>query len=172
MVIANILLIIGLSCAAFLIVFAFIPVIFFWGAVYLPTKKEAVEKMIELAKIKPGEKAVDLGAGDGRLVIALAKADIEAHGYEINPILILLAKINIYKAGLKGKAFIHFKNFWQEDLSRFDIVVVFGIGHIMEKLEKKLDKELKKGARVVSNSFTFPNWRLSKKENGVFLYEK
>jgi len=172
MVFTDLLLIIGLVCVAFLIVFAFIPVIFFWGAVYLPTKKEAMEEMIALANIKPGEKAVDLGAGDGRVVVCLAKAGLEAHGYEINPVLVLLAKINIRKAGLRGKAFIHFKNFWQEDLSRFDVVAVFGIGHIMDKLEKKLDKELRKGARVVSNSFSFPNWKPSKKEKGVFLYEK
>jgi len=169
---ANFLLIAALAFAIFLVVFAFVPIIFFWGAVYLPTQKQTVKKMIELAKIKPGEKAVDLGSGDGRLVIALAKSGAEAHGFEINPILVLLARINILRAGLRGKAFVHCRSFWNENFSEFDIVVIFGIGHIMDKLGKKLDKELKKGTRVVSNSFLFPNWQLLKKETCVFLYEK
>ena len=48
----------------------------FWGAVYDPTKRRRVEEMIKIANIKPGEKAADLGAGDGRLVIALAKSGV------------------------------------------------------------------------------------------------
>jgi len=148
-----------------------LPLFFFWGAIYLPTKKDTVKKMIELAEIKPGEKAVDLGAGDGRLVIALAKSGAEAHGYEINPFLVLFAKLNIHRAGLKDKAFIHFKNFWEVNLSDFDIVAVFGISHIMEKLEAKLKKELKVGTRIISNSFSFPGWSASKKDGGVYLYK-
>jgi ribosomal protein L11 methylase PrmA len=171
MILGKFVLIVGLLIVFFLILFAFVPLIFFWGAIYLPTKKETIKKMIELAKIKPGDRAVDLGAGDGRLVIALAKAGAEAHGYEINPFLVFLAKLNIYRAGLKNKAFIHFKNFWEEDLSDFDIVVVFGISHIMKKLEAKIEKELKVGTRIISNSFSFPGWSASKKEDGVYLYK-
>lgn|SRR4030042_914004 len=169
---AEFILIIVLIFVAALLLFAFIPLIFFGGAIYLPTKKNAIKKMIELAEIKPEDKAVDLGAGDGRLIIALAKAGVEAHGYEINPFLVLLAKINIYRAGLKDKAFIHFKNFWEVDLSDFNVVAVFGITHIMEKLETKLERELKVGTRIVSNSFSFPNWPPIKKNGGVYLYKK
>lgn len=169
---ANFLLVVALIFVFFLILFAFVPTMFFWGAVFLPTKKETVKKMITLARVKPGEKAVDLGAGDGRLVIALAKAGAEAHGFEINPILVLLARINILRAGLKGKAFIHCNNFWKENFSEFDIVTVFGIGQIMKQLETKLEQELKTKARVVSNGFSFPNWPLSQKEAGIYLYEK
>ena len=150
-------------------IFAIFPV-FFKGAIYLPTQKRTVKKMVELANIKPAEIAVDLGSGDGRLVIALAKAGAKAHGYEINPLLVLLAKRNIRKAKLEGRAFIHFKNFWKEDFSRFDVVTIFGIGYAMESLERKLKKELKNGARVVSNAFPFPNWQYTKKEDAAFLY--
>ena len=152
-------------------IFAIFPILF-KGAIYLPTQKRTVKKMIELASIKPGEVAVDLGSGDGRLVIALARAGAEAHGYEINPLLVLLAKWNIRKAGMKGKAFVYFKNLWKEDFSRFDIVTIFGIGYAMKSLEQKLKKELKTGARVVSNAFPFPNWQHEKKEDTAFLYRK
>jgi len=143
-----------------------------WGAIYVPSAEKKIKKMIEFAEIKLGEKAADLGAGDGRLVIALAKKGIEAHGYEINPILAWRARRNINKAGLKGKAFIHWKSFWNEDLSKFDIITVYGIGFIMKRLEKKLRKELKNNARVISNAFCFPSWSQIKKEDGVYLYKK
>jgi len=143
----------------------------FWGAIYVPTKPGIVKKMINLADIKPGDKAVDLGSGDGRLVIALAKAGAEAHGYEINRFLVCLARKNIRQAGLSDRAFILLKSFWEQDFSKFDIVTIYGMSHIMKKLELKLKKELKPNAKVVSNSFTFPNWQHSKKEEGVYLYE-
>jgi hypothetical protein len=49
--------------------------------------------------------------------------------------------------------------------------MIFGIGHIMGRLERKLEKELKPGSRVVCNLFALPNWE-GKKENGVFVYER
>lgn len=141
------------------------------GAFYAPSAKREIEKMVLISRIKHGEKAVDLGSGDGRLVIVLARAGAEAHGYEINPILVWWSKLQIKKAGLSSKAFIHRKNFWNSNLSDFSIISVFGIKHIMERLEVKLKKELKPGSRVVSNYFVFPNWKHSKKESNAYLYE-
>ena len=144
----------------------------FLGAFFASSKKEIVKTMVLLSDIKPGEKAIDLGSGDGRLVIALAKKGAQAHGYEINPLLVFLSRNNIKQAGLQGKAFIHFGNFWLLDFSEFDVVTVYGISHMMKRLEVKLKKELRPGARVVSNYFVFPNWPPSKKENSVRLYKK
>jgi cyclopropane fatty-acyl-phospholipid synthase-like methyltransferase len=141
------------------------------GIFYVPTDRKKLNKMIEFARVRNGEKAADLGSGDGRLVIALAKMGAEAHGYEINPLLVILSRINIRRMGLSGKAFAHWKNFWKEDFREFDIITVYGFSYMMTKLEKKLKSELVPGARVVSNSFHFPNWPASKEENKVFLYE-
>jgi SAM-dependent methyltransferase len=142
----------------------------FRGAIYAPSREERIEKMIKLSGIKLGEKAVDLGAGDGRLVIALARAGTLAQGFEIDPFLVLLARRNIRRAGLADKAFVYWKNFWQTDLSQFDIVAVYGLNSIMKRLEAKLKGELKAGARVVSNYFTFPDWPEAKSEGSVHLY--
>ena len=142
------------------------------GAFYASTRAETVKKMVELAQIKPGEKAVDLGSGDGRLVIALARADAKAFGYEIDPLLVWLSRRQIRRAGLEKQAFIYRQNFWNEDLSGFDVVAVYGIGQMMKKLERKLKRELKTGARVVSNYYTFPDWAESKKEDRLHLYRK
>jgi cyclopropane fatty-acyl-phospholipid synthase-like methyltransferase len=144
----------------------------FWGAIYVPTSEKRVEQMIGLLDLNSAHKAADLGAGDGRLVIAFAKLGIESHGYEINPFLVLLGRKNIKKAGLENKAFMHFKNLWQEDLKGFDVITLYGMRHMMARLEKKLDKELKPGSMIVSNYFTFPKWKPSSQEDNLYLYIK
>jgi cyclopropane fatty-acyl-phospholipid synthase-like methyltransferase len=143
----------------------------FRGAPFVPTQKQTLEKMIEAAKIQPGEKLADLGSGDGRILIAAARAGAEAHGYEINPLLFFWSRWKIRQAGLASKAFVHWKNFWLADFSDYDIVMLFGITGIMPKLETKLKTELKPGARVVSNIFKFPNWE-STKEGAISIYRK
>jgi len=152
--------------------------LFFWiipfslkGAIFDPSRKKDVEKMLELAEIKGEEISADLGSGDGRVVIAFARKGIQAHGFEINPLLVIISKINIRRAGLKRKAFIHWKNFWKADLSKFDIITVFQVDFAMNELENKLKKELKPEAKVISNQWTFPNWKYSKYENGIYVYE-
>lgn len=144
----------------------------FWGPIYVPTRQVQVKKIIEIADIKLGDKAADLGSGDGRLVIALAKAGAESYGYEINPLIVGLSKKNICKENVADRAFIRLKNFWRQDFSDFDIITVYGMDHVMGKLETKLKKELKTGARVVSNGFEFPSWPPSKKKDNIYLYIK
>ena len=146
--------------------------LFFWGAIYVPINDRKLKKIIELANIKPNDKVVDLGSGDGRLVVAFSKLGVKSYGYEINPFLVRRSIKSIKKAGLEEKAFVSQDNFWKKDLSEFDVVVIYGMGHMMGTLEKKLKKELKSGARVISNSFQFPDWTPVKKEDNVFLYEK
>jgi cyclopropane fatty-acyl-phospholipid synthase-like methyltransferase len=143
----------------------------FKGAPFLPTTQAKVEQMILAAKILPGERLADIGSGDGRILIAAAKAGAIAHGYEINPFLIWWSRIKIRQAGLSDRAFVHWKNFWLQDLSEYDIITVFGITNIMPDLEKKLQKELQPGARVICNIFPFPNWPRSENKE-VYLYKK
>ncbi len=141
----------------------------FRGAPFVPTQADALERMIRSAEIKPGEKLADLGSGDGRIVIAAAKAGAEAHGFEINPLLVWYSRRQIKKAGLNGKAFIHWKSFWYQDFSSYQIVTLFGITSIMKNLEQKLKTELSPGSRVVSNIFRFPNWEYTK-DGSVYTY--
>lgn len=140
------------------------------GAPFVSSRQEQVLKMLKLTNAKPGEKAADIGSGDGRIVIALAKIGVEAHGYEIDPWLIWKSRQKIKKAGLENKARIHWRNFWHEDFSSFDILTIYGIKHIMKRLENKLKKELKTGARVVSNGFKFPNWQPQQSQDNIHLY--
>jgi hypothetical protein len=164
---------------SFIIAFILIYTFFFvwpwlFGAPFEPTKEKKVKKMIKLAKIKKTDKAVDLGSGDGRLVIALAKAGAkEAHGYEINPLLVFISRRRIKKARLQKKAKIHWANFWRTSLKDYDVVTLFQFPTIMKRLGKKLRRELKKGSRVVSYHWKFHNWKPSKVvDKDIYLYKK
>jgi len=126
--------------------------------------------MIELAKIKKGDKVCDLGSGDGRLVIMAAKKGAKAVGFEINPFLVLISWLKILLAGVRKNAQVQWRNFWWQDVSEADIVLLYLITHQMEKMEKKLKKELKPGARVISYIFKFPHWQHSFDDKKHRLY--
>lgn len=139
---------------------------------YVETPSEKVEKMVAFANVKPGQKSVDLGSGDGRVVIAMAKAGASAYGFEHIERYVRRAKINIVKEGLVGKAFVLLADFWEEDLSRYDIVTIYGMAALMEKLEKKLRMELRPGTVVISNGFKIPQWKEIKEDDHLHFYIK
>lgn len=143
----------------------------FRGAPYQPTPHSIVQEMIALAEIQEGERVADIGAGDGRIVIAFAKAGAEAHGFEVNPLLTLLARFNMWRRGVSGKAFVYQKNLWQQDFSSFQVVTIYGIGGMMGRLEEKLKQELPSGARIISHRFQFPGLEPSKRRGKLIRYD-
>ena len=138
---------------------------------YFQTSRYRVETMVELADAKHGEKAADLGSGDGRIAIAFAQRGIEMHGYEIDEELKHLSEENYKKLNLTN-VFIHNKDFWQEDLSIYNIICCYPMPTIMGRLEKKLQEELKPSARVLLNYFPFKHWKEKKIKDNIFLYLK
>lgn len=141
------------------------------GAPYAPMRKTHLQQMIKVLAVKKGERAVDIGAGDGRVVIALARAGADAHGFEINPLLVLWGKINIMRSGMSGKAHMHLQNFINADFSTFDIFTTYLTKYGMANVERKLTKEAKKSARVAADFFPLPNWKPTKHVDTIFLYE-
>lgn len=137
---------------------------------YFKTTRIRVTAMVALSKIKKGEHVADLGAGDGRISIAFAKKGAIVTAYEIDEKLAKLAQENIKKENLEHLVGIEQKDFWKEDLGKFDIIAVYPMPDIMEELEEKLLKELKPGARVITNYYEFPNWKVTEKKENVFLY--
>lgn len=128
--------------------------------------------MMTLATIKPGEQAADLGSGDGRIVIALAKHGAQAVGYELDEKLIQLAEENILKEHVKQNARIFHKDFWGENLSQYSVITVYPMPDIMETLEEKLLQELNPGSRVLVNYYPFPHWKETAEKDHVYLYVK
>ncbi|MGO9307541.1 MAG: class I SAM-dependent methyltransferase [Spirochaetia bacterium] len=140
------------------------------GAIYDPSSRTEAETMASLAEVRPGEKAADLGSGDGRVVCALARAGAEAHGYEINPVLVLVSRRNIRREGLGGRAFIHWGNFWRRTMSAYSLITVFQVGFVMARLEAKLGRELAPGARIVSHYWRFPGLSPERSQGNIYRY--
>jgi len=160
---------IAIVLAAFSLVFGF----FFplsRGAIFVPSTREKTLLMSEMAEVEPGDRAVDLGSGDGRVVIELARRGAAAEGYEINPVLVLVSRIAIRTAGLRGRAAIHWGSFWRADLSRFDAVIVFQGSFVMRRLESKLRRELPRGARVISDYWRLPGLAADTTRGTVYRY--
>ena len=139
---------------------------------FVQSSWQRVEIMMEFARIEKGEKAVDLGSGDGRLVIEMAKKGAEAHGFEIRKELVKKSRDTIRKANLSESAFIHHANFWGVNLYPFDVITIYGLPFLMARLGTKLEKEAKPGARIISNAFHIRTWYPKKQRDGVFLYIK
>lgn len=146
----------------------------FTGAPFAVSSRAKMTKMMPLIKEaavgRENLTVVDLGSGDGRIVAALAQNGFIARGLEINPFLVWYSRLKIKLAGLDKKALIKRANYWQEDFSQYDIVVLFGVFYIMAKLEKKLLTELKPGAVVICNHYRFPVWQPFRQEGDIYLY--
>jgi precorrin-6B methylase 2 len=140
------------------------------GAIYFPTSHVQVDLMIRMASLKRGDVMADLGSGDGRMIIACARQGIRAEGYEINPLLVFFSRRDIRRAGLQDLATVRWKSLWRADLAPCDAVFVYGIPYIMDGLRQKLERELRPGAKVVSNTFPFPDWAPLTTENKIYLY--
>ena len=144
------------------------------GPFFAPTTDKRIKQILQLAKLKPGMKVIDLGAGDGRILIGLVKAhpQITAVGVELDPKYVRLTKANIKAAGLENKIQIKQASFWNTDLSKYDVITIYGIQRIMGKLEKKLKGEIKKSCKVISVFFHFPSWEPKEQLGDIRLYKK
>jgi cyclopropane fatty-acyl-phospholipid synthase-like methyltransferase len=129
-------------------------------APYYPTPISIVEAMLDAAKLQPDELLVDLGSGDGRIVL-LAARDFGARavGYELEDNLVKSSRRQIQEMRLEDKAEIRQQDLFTAELGDADVVTVYLLPRAMKTLEPILEKSLKKGARVISHDFTFPTWK-------------
>ena len=144
-----------------------------FGVEWVPSPQGIVDRMLKLADVKKGDVVYDLGSGDGRIVISVAKRGAKAVGVELDPLRVLISRIKIKLSGLENKAKILYGNFYKTDVKNVNVITAFLLPKTMEKIENKLRKELRKGSRVVSYRFVFKNWKPLKidKENKIYLYK-
>jgi ubiquinone/menaquinone biosynthesis C-methylase UbiE len=135
-------------------------------APYYPTPETIVLKMLQLGNLKPGEKMVDLGSGDGRIVIMAAqKFHADATGIELDKDLCRQSLERIRKLGLEKTAHIINGDILKEDYTSADLITVYLLPNSNDKVQPLLERELKKGARVVAHDFEFRNWSPEKVED-------
>ena len=135
-------------------------------APYVPTKSEAIRKILKLAGVKKGKKFYELGSGDGRVVLEAAKMGADAVGIEQSWLRVLYSK---YKSQNQaphltcGKAKFHHGNIFKKNYQDADIVYIYLLLKGARKLESKLKKELRKGSTIITQTYHFPNWKPFKK---------
>ena len=129
-------------------------------APYVPSPQVVVDKMLESAKVKPGETVYDIGSGDGRIVItAVQKFKARAVGIELSPELCRHAEEKIKALGIQEKAKVIQGNALRTDLSPADVVTMYLLTSSNERMRPILERQLKPGARVVSLDFEFRGWK-------------
>jgi hypothetical protein len=134
-------------------------------APYYPTPETIVQKMLQLGGLKAGEKMFDLGSGDGRIVIMAAeKFHADATGVELDKDLFRQSMEKIKNLKLQKTARIINGDVLQQDYSSADLITVYLLPLSNDKVRPILDKQLKKGARVVSHDFEFKDWKPEKVE--------
>jgi protein-L-isoaspartate O-methyltransferase len=132
-------------------------------APYFPTPQTIVEKMLQLGELKAGERMYDLGSGDGRIVIMAArKYKADATGVELDEALYKQSSQRIKTLGLGSQARIVHGDLMQQDYSSYDVLTIYLLPVAIEKVTPLLEKQLKKGARVVAHDFEFPAWTPAK----------
>jgi cyclopropane fatty-acyl-phospholipid synthase-like methyltransferase len=141
------------------------------GAPWWPTPRSKVRRMLEMAQVQPDEVVYDLGCGDGRVDIAAAKwFGARAVGIEIDPLRFLLAQSLVTILGLRKRVSIQFGNFFSRDVSQADVIFTYLLQDTNERLFEKLHQELRPGTRVVSHSYTFPEWQLLEQDEAQHIY--
>ncbi len=135
-------------------------------APYYPTPETIVAKMLQFGELKAGEKMFDLGSGDGRIVIMAArKYKANATGVEFDADLCRRSTERIKSLGLESRARIINGDIMKQDYSSADLLTVYLLPGSNDKLRPLLEKQLKKGARVVSHDFEFADWTPEKTEH-------
>lgn len=140
---------------------------------FVPTPQEVVERMIQLAGVKKGDTVYDLGSGDGRIVIAAAKAGAsKAVGFEIDSGLVKESRENIKKAGVEDRAEIRHADIMTVDLSGASVITMYLLPDVNLKLKPRILSQMKPGSRVVSHAFDMGDWKPDKVErvNGRTVY--
>jgi SAM-dependent methyltransferase len=149
----------------------------FTNAPYVPMRRRELKRLLSLAKISAGDRVVDLGSGDGKLVLAAAEAGAQAIGVERQPLLVWGSRVRAHLRGLDGRATFVRGNLFAYDLREADIVCCYLMPKAMARLQEKFERELKPGARVLSNAFSIPGWEPATvdrdgKTAPIFLYIK
>lgn len=139
------------------------------GAPYLPTLQPNVTEALKLTGLKPGQTLLELGSGDGRVLLAAAKQGIHGVGYELNPLLVLWSKLTTWR--YRKLVVVKWSNYWLAKWPEADAIYTFLLQKYMKKLDKKIVQTYAgKNIKLVSLAFTIPGKTPTKQIKGLYLY--
>lgn len=129
---------------------------------YVPTPDNVVERMLDLTSVESSDYVIDLGSGDGRIVIAAAKRGANGHGIDLDPERIAEARENARNAGVDNQIMFMEGDLFETDFSEASVVTMYLLPSVNKKLRPKLLNDLQPGTQVVSHSFDMGNWKADK----------
>lgn len=131
---------------------------------YVPTPNQVVDAMLDLAKVTKNDTVIDLGCGDGRIVITAAqKHGARGIGVDLNPERISEAEANAKNAGVQSRVKFIKQDLFEADIREASVVTLYLLPSVNAKLKPRLLEQLKPGTRVVSHSFDMPDWKATEK---------
>ena len=126
------------------------------GGPYVPTPQVVVDEMLRMAKVGPADVVVDLGSGDGIIVLTAAqKHKARGSGVDIDPDLVKLSNDEAKRLGIADRAQFHVQDVFKADIGKATVVTLYLLPGMMVNLRPKIFNELRPGARVVSHDYHF-----------------
>lgn len=126
---------------------------------YVPTPQAVVDRMLDMAKVTAQDYLIDLGSGDGRIVVTAAKKfGARGFGVDLNPVRISEANENARKMGVTDKVAFYQRNLFETDLTQATVITMYLLPRVNLELRPKL-LELKPGTRLVSHDFDMGDWK-------------
>lgn len=126
---------------------------------YVPTPENVVERMLDVTDVKSSDYVVDLGSGDGRIVIAAAKRGASGHGIDLDPKRIAEARENATDEEVDNRIMFMEEDIFDTDFSEASVITMYLLPSVNKKLRPKLLNDLQPGTQVVSHSFDMGSWK-------------
>lgn len=129
---------------------------------FVPTPQNVVEQMLDIADVNESDYVIDLGSGDGRIVIAAAKRGAVGHGIDLDPQRIKEARANANKAEVDDRIIFLKGDLFETDFSRASVITMYLLPSVNLKLRPELLNKLEPGTRIVSHDFDMGDWQPDK----------
>lgn len=160
----------ALICIVAVIVLMFGCVVLF-GAPYLPTLRPQIDAALDALDLNEGQHILELGSGDGRVLLAAAQRGLYGIGYELNPILVLVSRWRLRR--YRNQIRVVWGNAFSKKWPATDAIYVFGIKKLMPKLHKKIvqhAQQTHRPIRLASFGFAVPAKKPVSQTQGIFIY--
>lgn len=160
---------VGLIVISVLVIVLLFGFVLLFGAPYLPTLTPQVTVALDLIDLQAGDHLLELGCGDGKVLIAAAERGIIVTGYELNPLLAFIAWARTRR--YRSRVRVVCGNFWKITLPPADGIFVFLLPKYMSRLDTKVMQEKQSKVKLVSFAFTIPHKPVVREQAGVYLYQ-